>query len=44
VVDIPEIEKKGNTIRPPALDLTAHPQGGIALYINILRDILNVKG
>jgi hypothetical protein len=44
VVDIPNTEKKGNTIRPPALDLTARPQGGIALYKNILQDIFNVKG
>ena len=44
VVDIQNIEKKGNTIRPPAHDLTAHPQGGIALYLNILRDIYDVKG
>jgi CRISPR/Cas system-associated protein Cas5 (RAMP superfamily) len=43
VVDIPEDNKKGNTIRPPALDLTANPQGGIALYISILLDIWNVK-
>jgi hypothetical protein len=44
VVDIPNITKKGNTIRPPAHDLTAHPQGGIALYFNLLWDIYDVKG
>jgi hypothetical protein len=44
VVDIPDTTKKGNTIRPPALDLTAHPQGGIALYLNLLQDIFDVKG
>jgi hypothetical protein len=44
VVDIPDATKKGNTIRPPALDLTAHPQGGIALYFNLLQDIYGVKG
>ena len=43
VIDIPEVNKKGNTIRPSALDLTARPQGGTALYLNILQDIWNVN-
>jgi hypothetical protein len=43
VMDIPEENKKGSTIRPPALDLTANPQGSTALYNNILLDIWNVK-
>jgi len=43
VVDIFDEFKKGNTIRPSALDLTAHPQGGTALYINILQNIWNVN-
>ena len=28
----------------PGTDLTARPQRGIAIYLNILRDILDVKG
>ena len=43
VLDIPRLNKKGNTIRPSALDLTARPQGGTALYINILINIWDVK-
>ena len=43
VIEISEENKKDNTIRPSALDLTARPQGGTALYINILQDIWNVK-
>jgi hypothetical protein len=35
--------KKGNTLRPSALELTASLQGGNALYINILLDIWNVN-
>jgi len=43
VVDMPRKKKKGNTIRPSALDLTARPQGGITLYSNILHDIGDVN-
>ena len=43
IVDLPEDNKKGNTIRPLAHDLTVNPQGGTALYINILQNILDVK-
>ena len=43
VIEITEENKKGNTTRPLALDLTVSPQGGTALYINILQDIWNVK-
>jgi len=43
VIGMPDKNKKGNTIRPSALDLTAHPQGGTALYLNILQDIWNVQ-
>jgi len=44
VLDMPRTKKKGNTIRPSALDLTARLQGGITLYSNILHDIWDVNG
>ena len=40
------MEDLKNTAIPfqtPGADLTARPQRGIAIYVNILQDILNVK-
>jgi hypothetical protein len=43
VLDLPGEKNKDNTLQTLGTDLTARPQGGIALYKNILHEILSVK-
>jgi hypothetical protein len=43
VFDIEDIKNTATPFQTPGTDLTARPQRGIAIYINILRDILDVK-
>jgi hypothetical protein len=44
VFDLGDIKNTAIPFQTPGADLTARPQRGIAIYINILRDILDVKG
>ena len=43
VFDIGDLKNTAIPFQTPGADLTAHPQRGIAIYLNILRDILDVK-
>jgi hypothetical protein len=44
VFDLGDIKNTAIPFQTPGTDLTARPQRGIAIYLNILRDILNVNG
>jgi len=44
VFDIDDLKNTAIPFQTPGTELTARPQRGIALYLNILRDILDVKG
>jgi hypothetical protein len=44
VFDMENIKNTAVPFQTPGVDLTTHPQRGIAIYLNILRDIFNVKG
>jgi hypothetical protein len=44
VFNLEDIKNTAIPFQTPGADLTVHPQRGIAIYINILRDILDVKG
>ena len=43
VFDSSDLKNTAIPFQTPGTDLTARPQRGIAIYLNILRDILNVK-
>ncbi|GHU53175.1 hypothetical protein FACS189496_4310 [Bacilli bacterium] len=43
VFDMMDIKNTAIPFQTPGADLTARPQRGIAIYLNLLRDILNVK-
>jgi hypothetical protein len=43
VFDLGDIKNTAIPFQTPGADLTARPQRGIAIYLNILRDILNVN-
>jgi hypothetical protein len=43
VFDSSDLKNTAIPFQTPGADLTARPQRGIAIYLNILRDILNVK-
>jgi hypothetical protein len=44
VFGIDDLKNTAIPFQTPGADLTARPQRGIAIYLNILRDILDVKG
>jgi hypothetical protein len=44
VFDTSDLKNTAIPFQTPGTDLTARPQRGIAIYLNILRDILDVKG
>ena len=44
VFGISDLKNTAIPFQTPGTDSTARPQRGIAIYLNILRDILNVKG
>jgi hypothetical protein len=44
VFDIMDIKNTAIPFQTPGTDITVSPQRGIAMYINILQDILAVKG
>jgi len=44
VFSMNDLKNTAIPFQTPGTDLTARPQRGIAIYINILRDILGVKG
>jgi len=44
VFGVEDIKNTATPFQTPGTDLTARPQRGIAIYINLLRDILDVKG
>jgi len=43
VFNIGDLKNTAIPFQTPGTDLTACPQRGIAIYLNILRDILDVK-
>jgi hypothetical protein len=43
VFDTGDLKNTAIPFQTPGADLTGYPQRGIAIYINLLRDILNVK-
>jgi hypothetical protein len=44
VFSMDDLKNTAIPFQTPGTDLTARPRRGIAIYLNILRDILNVKG
>ena len=44
VKDMDDLKNTAIPFQTPGADLTARPQRGIAIYLNLLRNILNVKG
>jgi hypothetical protein len=44
VFDTDDLKNTAIPFQTPGADLTVRPQRGIAIYLNILRDILDVKG
>ena len=43
IFDTGDLKNTAIPFQTPGTDLTARPQRGIAIYLNILRDILDVK-